>query len=121
MAKEIYYLSTCDTCKRIIKETGIDESFSFHDIKFDKITPTQLKTMKNLSGSYESLFSRKARKFKEMELNGKVLSDVRIRDLILEEYTFLKRPVTIVGEKIFIGNSPANVAALKDHLAKNQQ
>jgi arsenate reductase (glutaredoxin) len=31
----------------------------------------------------------------------------------LEEDTFLKRPVTILGDKIFIGNEKKTVAALK--------
>ncbi len=119
MNREIYYLSTCDTCKRIIKETGIDDDFTSHDIKFDKITPEQIDRMKKLSGSYEVLFSRKARKFKELGLKGKALSETDIRSLILEEYTFLKRPVVIIDDDIFIGNSANNVAALKDKIAKN--
>lgn len=119
MNKEIFYLSTCDTCRRIMKEVGITKEFLHHDIKFDKLTVEQVESMRSLSGSYESLFSRKARRFKEMELKGKDLSEEEIRDLILEEYTFLKRPVVIVGEEIFIGNSPNNVAALKDYLAKS--
>ncbi|MTI20003.1 arsenate reductase, partial [Fulvivirga sp. RKSG066] len=36
--KKVYYLSTCDTCKRIMKEVGVDDSFEQHDIKKMPIT-----------------------------------------------------------------------------------
>ena len=69
--------------------------------------------MKELAGSYESLFSRRALKYKSMGLQDKNLTEDDYRTLILSEYTFLKRPVTITGKKIFIGNAPKTVEALK--------
>lgn len=114
--KKLYYLGTCDTCARIIKETGIDKKkFVMQDIKTEKITPAQLDEMKALAGSYEALFSRVALKYKT--LDPKPSTEKEYRKLILDEYTFLKRPVAIVGDKIFIGNSPKNVAALKEAIA----
>lgn len=83
------------------------------DIKTERITPEQLDEMKSLTGSYESLFSRRALKYKEMGLKGKQLTEDDYRQLILEEYTFLKRPVTINGKKIFVGNDKKTVEALK--------
>ena len=115
--KKLYYLGTCDTCARIIKETGIDKKkFVMQDIKTEKITPAQIDEMKELAGSYEALFSRVALKYKT--LDPKPSTEKEYRKLILDEYTFLKRPVAIVGDKIFIGNSPKNVAALKEAIAK---
>ena len=115
--KKLYYLGTCDTCARIIKETGIDKKkFVMQDIKTEKITPAQLDEMKALAGSYEALFSRVALKYKT--LDPKPSTEKEYRKLILDEYTFLKRPVAIIGDKIFIGNSPKNVAALKEAIAK---
>lgn len=114
--KKLYYLGTCDTCARIIKETGIDKKkFVMQDIKTEKITPAQLDEMKELAGSYEALFSRVALKYKT--LDPKPSTEKEYRKLILDEYTFLKRPVAIVGNQIFIGNSPKNVAALKEAIA----
>ena len=111
--KKIYFLSTCDTCARIIKETGIDKKgFVKQDIKTEKITPAQLDEMKELAGSYEALFSRVALKYRAMGLNEKKLTEKDYRKYILEEYTFLKRPVAIIGKTIFIGNSKSNVEAL---------
>ena len=110
--KKVYYLSTCDTCKRIMKELGVDQTFDKQDIKTEKITPEQLEQMKELAGSYESLFSRVARKYKSLGLKEKALTEEDYKKYILEEYTFLKRPVFIIDNEIFIGNSKKNVQAL---------
>ena len=83
------------------------------DIKTDKITFAQLNEMRAMAGSYEALFSRRALKYKEMGLKDKNLTEDDYRRLILEEYTFLKRPVTISGKKIFIGNAKKTVDELK--------
>ena len=83
------------------------------DIKTDKITYAQLNEMRAMAGSYEALFSRRALKYKEMGLKDKNLTEDDYRRLILEEYTFLKRPVTISGKKIFIGNAKKTVDELK--------
>lgn len=109
----IYHLSTCDTCKRILKEIEVPEEFKLQDIKSHPITAAQLEEMKQLSGDYESLFSRRARLYQEKDLKNKDLKEEDYRDLILEHYTFLKRPVIFNGEHIFIGNSKKNVAAAK--------
>lgn len=111
--KKFYHLGNCTTCQAIIKDTKVDQKgFVMQDIKPEPITPAQLDEMKALSGSYESLFSRRALKYKEMGLKDKKLSEDDYRKLILEEYTFLKRPVAIIGKQIFIGNDKKNVAAL---------
>jgi arsenate reductase (glutaredoxin) len=86
--KKIYHLGNCTTCQAIIKETGIDKKgFAMQDIKFESITPAQLDEMKGLTGSYESLFSRRAMKYKEMGLKDKPLTEKDYRQLILDEYT----------------------------------
>jgi arsenate reductase len=103
--KKVYFLSTCSTCKRIIREKELDKKgFSFQDIKTEKITPEQLDEMKNLAGSYEALFSRRSLKYKSMGLKDKKLTETDYRNLILEEYTFLKRPVVVLGKKVIIGS-----------------
>ena len=96
---------------RILKQIPLD-GFIMQEIKTDPITVKQLEEMKNLSGSYESLFSRRAKKYKEMGLKGMKLTEKDYKQLILEEYTFLKRPVIIDGDVIFVGNSKKNVEAL---------
>ncbi|MDB4534697.1 hypothetical protein N9242_07485 [Vicingaceae bacterium] len=114
--KKIYYLSTCSTCNRIIKDLGIDDSFEFQDIKSNKITTDQIEQMAQMSGSYESLFSKRAMKYKSMGLKDKKLSENDIKGLIVDEYTFLKRPVIIIDDKIFVGNSKKTVEAVANEL-----
>ena len=117
--KKIYHLGNCTTCQSIIKETKIDKpsqkngSFQMQDIKFEKITPNQLDEMKKMTGSYASLFSRRAMKYKELGLKDKKLEEKDYRKCILDEYTFLKRPVVIIDNKIFVGSEKKTVQALK--------
>lgn len=113
--RKVYHLSSCSTCKRIIKELNLDSNFIQQDIKTDKISEEQLNKMAELSGNYESLFSRRAIKYKELNLKDKDLNEDEYKNYILNEYTFLKRPVLIIDEKIFIGNSKKIVeSALKE-------
>jgi arsenate reductase len=112
--KKIYYLGNCTTWQAIAKDTSIDKKgFDMQDIKFEKITPAQLEEMKKMAGSYEALFSRRALKYKALGLKDKKLDEKDYRNFILEEYTFLKRPVIIIDDKIFIGSEKKTVEALK--------
>ena len=86
------------------------------DIKTEKITMAQIDEMKKMAGSYEALFSRRALKYKELGLKEKQLTEKNYRQLILEEYTFLKRPVVIINDKIFIGSDKKTLAALKQEI-----
>jgi len=111
---KMYHLATCTTCQAIIKDTQIDKKgFDLQDIKTQKITVAQLDEMKKMAGSYEALFSRRAMKYKELGLKDKQLTEKDYRNYILEEYTFLKRPVTIINNKIFIGSEKKSVEALQ--------
>lgn len=111
---KIYHLSTCDTCQRIIKELQPLEGFELQDIKTEAITKKQLEEMHALAGSYEALFSKRARLYRQKGLHEKELSEVDYKNLILEQYTFLKRPLIVVDSKIFIGNSKKVIAAAKE-------
>jgi len=114
--KKAYYLSSCSTCSKIMKSLDLDDSFELQDIKKEPMTESQVDEMKELSGSYESLFSKRAMKYKSMGLKDKNLTESDIKKLIVEEYTFLSRPVFIINDQIFIGNSAKNVQAVKEAL-----
>ena len=114
--KRIFYLSTCDTCKRILNSWNI-EGISLQDIKTVPMTPLQVDAMIAQAGSAELLFSKRAHKYKELELKERNLSEEDIRGLILSEYTFLKRPVLVFEDQIFIGNSTKVVDAARNFLA----
>ena len=111
--KKIYHLSSCSTCKRILNELEPSSAYILQDIKEDAITEEQLDEMFELAGSYESLFSKRAQLYKEKGLKDEKLDEDDFRNLILEHYTFLKRPVIINNDKIFIGNSKSTVEAAK--------
>jgi arsenate reductase len=105
----IYYLASCDTCRKIIKSLPKEHDFKFHDIKQDPITVAELEKMRELSGSYKALFSKKAQLYKSMDLKNKSLTEDDYKKYILEHYTFLSRPVFIIKDKIYIGNTQQNM------------
>ena len=112
--KKMYYLASCTTCQAIIKETKVDKAgVEMQNIREEKITVKQLDEMKKLAGSYEALFSRRALKYKELGLKNQQLSEEDYKKYILAEDTFLKRPVTIFNNQIFIGNDKKTVEALR--------
>lgn len=103
---------------RIIKELNLSSDFEFQDIKSQEITASQLDEMHAFSGSYESLFSKRAKLYKEMDLKNQDLKERDFKQYILQHYTFLKRPVIIFNERIFIGNSQKTIKEAKAELEK---
>ncbi|UKM65311.1 hypothetical protein GSB9_01874 [Flavobacteriaceae bacterium GSB9] len=114
--KKVYYLKTCNTCTRILKELNLSSEFVLQDIKSEEITVKQLEDMQKLAGSYETLFSKRAKLYKEMGLKNHNLTERDYKNYILQHYTFLSRPVIIINEKIFIGSSKKTVEAAKKTL-----
>lgn len=114
--KKIYHLGSCSTCQRILKELEPLDGVRLQEIKSEPITQEQLEQMEALSGSYESLFSKRAMLFRQRGLHEKQLSEADYKSLILEHYTFLKRPVILVDDHIFVGNSKKTVQAAKEAL-----
>ena len=116
--KKIWHLANCTTCQRIIKDLGGLDGFDRQNIKEENVTPEQLDWLKEQVGSYEALFSRRAMKYKELGLKDEKLTEADFRRLILEEYTFLKRPVIVAGKEIFVGNAPATIEAATKKILK---
>ena len=110
--KKIYHLKTCDTNRRILKEMDTT-GYILQEIKTDPITVKQLEELFSLTKSYEVLFSRRAKKYKEMDLKNQVLTETDYRQLILDEYTFLKRPVILNEKEVYAGNTKKRVDFIK--------
>jgi arsenate reductase len=110
MANKIYYLASCDTCRKIIKSLPNNNKLEFHDIRQNPITESELDVLHSLSGSYEALFSRKAQLYKSLDLKNTNLTEADYKMYLLQHYTFLSRPVFIIDNKIYIGNSQKNSA-----------
>ena len=106
---KIYHLSTCKTCQKVIAALNDGAGFELQDIKTNNVSPEQLDALKEVVGSYEALFSRRAMKYRSMGLADRDLSEADYRQLILDEYTFLKRPVVVIGDQVFTGSSKKSI------------
>ncbi|MFP5437517.1 MAG: arsenate reductase family protein [Bacteroidia bacterium] len=113
---KIYYLKTCSTCGKILKQLPNLDKFELQDIKPNPLTETQLEELYKMAGSYEALFSRNATLYKERGLKDKPLTEDDYKALILEHYTFLKRPVIVAGDHVFIGNKANTVQEAIEYL-----
>jgi len=118
--RKIYHLSTCKTCQRIINELDGLEGFEHQDIKEKNISAKELDALKKVVGSYEGLFSRRAMKFRSQGWHEKELTEKDYRNLILEEYTFLKRPVIVVDDQVFVGSAKKEVAGAREAIGSRQ-
>ena len=114
--KKIYYLSTCDTNKRILKELNLPKDFIKQDLKTNPVSEKELEELYQFSKSYEALINKRARLYNERNLKDKVTKEADYKKLLLDHYTFLKRPVFIVENDIFIGNSKKEIDRLKENI-----
>lgn len=111
--KKFYYLDTCSTCKRILKELNPGEDVQLREIKSAPLTPREVDELAGKAGSYEAIFSKRARKYRELNLNEKTLIESDFRHYLLEDYTFLKRPVLVTNHKAIAGNSAKATAEMQ--------
>lgn len=109
-----YYLSSCDTCKRILKTLELPADVVLIDIKKDPLNAVQLDQLYQHTNSYEALLNKRAQKLKA--INKVDLNEATIKELLLSHYTFLKRPVLSLNNQLFVGNAKATIAAAKDAL-----
>ena len=106
---KIYYMASCDTCRKIIKTLPNSEKLTFIDIRQHPLSDSDLDEMHQLAGSYEALFSKRAQLYKSLGLKDKNLTEADFKKYLLEHYTFLSRPVFIIDGKIYIGNGQKNI------------
>jgi len=114
--KKLYHLSTCSTCQRIINDLNLPSGIEQQDIKNTPITKEQLQELVQLSGNYEALFNKRARLFLAQKKEGFQPNESAFKHLLLEHYTYLKRPVFVLDKQIFIGNSKKTIDAVKSAL-----
>ena len=106
-----YYLKTCYTCKRIIKTLQLPDSIKQINIKENPITPEQLDVLFSKTKSYSALLNSRAQLLKKRRIKAAEVSEKKSKALILEHYSFLKRPVLIYQDEIFIGNAAVTIEA----------
>ena len=86
------------------------------DIKQQPLSSSYLAEMYKLAGSYEELFSKRSQTFIARGLKNQIKTDEDYGFFLPQDYTFLKRPVLVYKEKIFIGNSPKTAQEVRDFL-----
>lgn len=92
------------------------ENVDLIDIKKQHITGDDLDYIKEKIGSYEAAFNKRAIKYRNLSESLRPVKDEDYRKLILDEYTFLKRPAAIIDGNVIIGNSSTAVETLKSLL-----
>ena len=114
--KKVFYLKTCDTCLKILKQFDLN-GWEKREIKTQPITEEEIEEMYKISQSYEALFNKKSTQIKLQELDLKSMQEADFKELLMNHYTFLKRPVFVTDKEIFIGNDKENISNLRRHFA----
>ena len=105
------HLGSCNTCKRIIKEINLPKNVILRDIKKTPLKPNELKSFKNITGTFRSLLNNRAQKLRNID--KKTLSEEKIFSLLSDHYTYLKRPILYFNGQLLIGSSKKNIEAIK--------
>jgi arsenate reductase len=117
LSAELYWLPHCSTCqkaKAFLEAQGV--SFTVvHDLKASPLSDVQVKRLADAVGSPEALFSKRAMKFRQWGLHEKTLNSEELLAYMGQEYTFIKRPVTLFSNgDAFAGFAPKQLAAYFD-------
>ncbi len=95
----LYWLPRCSTCQKAAKYLA-DQGVAievFRDLKSERLSREEIENLAAIIGGTEKLFSRRAIKYRELKLNERDLTEREMAELMMEEYTFIKRPVFVFG------------------------
>ncbi len=121
MRGKVYLLKTCSTCKRILKQVKLFGDFEVRDVKTEPLTMDEVDELAGKVGGYELIFNKQSQKYRQEGLKNKDLTEEEYRQLLSEEYTFLKRPVFVIDDKLFVGNSKTTIDLLTKYLASTNK
>lgn len=113
----MYLLNTCSTCKRILKQVSNFGKFEVVDVKQNKLSSEEIDVLANKVGGYEAIFNKQSLKYRSEGLKHQNLQEEDYKSLLAQEYTFLKRPVFLIDDKVFVGNSKATIEMLTNYLS----
>lgn len=102
---DLYGLPHCTTCQKAVaflEEAGVEIGL-FHDLKADMLSRKDVEGLVEMVGGAETLFSKRAMKYRSMKLNERTLTEKEMTDLMVDEYTFIKRPVITDGKMAIAG------------------
>lgn len=116
MVNTFFHLSTCNSCKKTMKSLSLPNSFNKINIKENPITKIQLKELYNYTKSYEKLINKRSQLYTKRKIKNIELKDNDFKHLLLEHYTFLKRPLMFYNNKLYIGDSEKIIEELQKDL-----
>jgi len=100
---EVYGIKNCNKIRDTLKwldEHDID--YKFIDIRKDPIEPEKLADYVHKVG-LESILNRRGRKWKELGLSKKDLTDEELFDELLQNQIMIKRPLIVKDEAVMVG------------------
>ena len=115
--KKVFYLKTCGTNKKIMTPLDLSD-WEMREIKSQPVTEAELKEMYDKTKSYEALFSKKSTQIKERGIDVNSLKEKDFKKLILDHYSFLKRPVFVTDKEVFAGSDKKNLENLNAFFEK---
>ena len=100
-----YWLPNCTTCQKARRRLDYHRISvtKFRDLKEEPLSLEEIQKLAQMLGGVEHLFSRRSVKFRELGLRDKELSEAEMLELMASEYTFLKRPILVVGDTAIAG------------------
>lgn len=112
---ELYVHPTCTSCRKAqawLDDHGV--AYSRRDYFRDRFTREELsELLASVGATPRDVLSTRARAYKEL-VEGKSLSDDDLLDLMIEEPTLLRRPLTIDGRTVVVGFDRAGLERLAE-------
>ena len=94
-----------------MKELHLPSEVALVDIKKEPLDAALLDILYAKTQSYKALLKTRAQNRKGVDKQQ--LTEANIKALLLEHYSYLKRPVLVFNDHLFVGNAPATILAAK--------
>ncbi|MCX5614900.1 arsenate reductase [Bombella saccharophila] len=103
----LYGIKTCSTVKKAMKWLEEqDIAFQYHDVRKDGVTSALLTSWCALLG-WEKLLNRSSLTFRRLDNADKEgLDESKAIALMMAHPTLIRRPVTVMGERVVVGFKP---------------
>jgi arsenate reductase len=115
MNNTFIYLKTCDICRKILAAINLPDHYTLREIKSSPLNADEIEFLGKRQGSYLDLVNRRAQKFKVEPYNSIELNEESAKNLLAEDYTFLKRPILVTDEKLVAGNGKSEIELMKQY------
>ncbi len=95
---------------------NISSDIELINVKKTPINPSELDDLRTLVGSYKDLLNKRSQVLKKRGLKAATLNEDQTKELILDHYSLLIRPLLVYENRVFAGNSPHSVSQARDFL-----